>query len=52
MWGHEGSKTLRTFMSDPNFPLNLEPYYYKRGQSPEDMAQLPRARGEASDGRR
>jgi hypothetical protein len=39
-------------MTDPTFPLNLEPYYYQRGQGPEDLTPLPRARGEVSDGRR
>ncbi len=52
VWEYEGSKTLRTLMTDPAFPLNLEPYYYNRGQNPEDKSPLPPARGETSEGRR
>ena len=52
VWEYEGSRTLRSFMTDPIFPLNLEPYYLKRGQNPEDIDPLPRVSGEASDGRR
>lgn len=52
VWEYEGSRTLRSFMTDANFPLNLEPYYYKRGQQPQDLEPLVQARGEAAGGRR
>jgi len=52
VWEFEGSRTVENFMTDPNFPLNLEPYFYKRGQAPETLAFTPRARGEESDGKR
>jgi len=52
VWEYEGSRTVENFMTDPIFPLNLEPYFYKRGQQPENMICAPRARGEVSDGKR
>ena len=45
VWEYEGSQTLRSFMTDPDFPLNLEPYYFKRGQNLQDMEPIARARG-------
>eukprot|EP00802_Teleaulax_amphioxeia_P009962 Tamp_09987.p1 GENE.Tamp_09987~~Tamp_09987.p1 ORF type:complete len:556 (-),score=45.57 Tamp_09987:430-2034(-) len=37
VWEYEGSRTLENFMTDPNFPFNLENYFYKRGQQPQEL---------------
>ena len=52
VWEYQGSRTLENFMTDPAFPLNLEPYVYQRGQSPEAVSVPPPPRGQESDGKR
>ena len=52
VWEYQGSKTLESFMTDPTFPLNLEPYYFQRGQGPETIQPVQPRRGEESDGKR